>query len=241
MGNGAVTAPQRDKAEFGLRRTVSSSSHYMPKVKTTSTDRVRCSCGCGEFLSRRQQTRHQQGRGPVMAVAKVIEARAYFRERDTESPEPPQPRKRRRLQTPVLGDDSSQPPTQRGRGCTPLSDIEQRDPPPSPAPAPAPLPRDPAVSNAAREALSAPWAGPVGLRYDNDDGFESTSDTSREPTHPVPGPAELESSDMDSDTDTDGDGCGSSKPNMGDISDIFETNADLNTAEYSEYAIDSSH
>ena len=46
---------------------------------------------------------------------------------------------------------------------------------------------------------------------------------------------------MDSDTDMDGDDCGSSKSNMGDVSDIFETNADLNTAEYSEYAIDSSH
>ena len=63
----------------------------------------------------------------------------------------------------------------------------------------------------------------------------------REPAHPVPGPAELSSSDMDSDTDTDGDDCGSRKPNMGDVSDIFETNADLNTAEYSEYTIDSSH
>ena len=175
-----------------------------------------------------------------MAVAKVIEARAYFRERETESPEPPRPRKRWRLQTHVREDNSPQPAAQRGQGCTPLPDIIQPDSSLSPAPAPDPLPKDPAVSNAAREALSAPWAGPAGFHY-SDDGFESTSDTSRELAHHVPGPAELSSSDMDSDANMDGNNCGSSKSNMRDVSDIFETNADLNTAEYSEYAIDSSH
>ena len=98
------TAPQWDEEGFGLRETFPSSLHPMPKSKTTSTDRVLCSCGCGNILSRRQQTRHLQARGPVMAVAKVIEARAYFQ--DTESPEPPRPHKRQRLQTPVLTDDS---------------------------------------------------------------------------------------------------------------------------------------
>ena len=115
------TAPQWDEEGFGLRETFPSSLHPMPKSKTTSTDRVLCSCGCGNILSRRQQTRHLQARGPVMAVAKVIEARAYFQ--DTESPEPPQPHKRQRLQTPVLTDDSLPSTKEQEPGHTPPLDI----------------------------------------------------------------------------------------------------------------------
>lgn len=74
--------------------------HTMPKVKTTSSDKVRCACGCGQTLSRRQQSRHLQGDGPVTAVAGVLESRAYFREERAERLESPPPRKRRRLQTP---------------------------------------------------------------------------------------------------------------------------------------------
>jgi len=72
----------------------------MPKVKTTSSDKVCCACGCGQTLSRRQQSRHLQGNGLVTAVAGVLESRAYFREESAEHSESPPPQKRRRLQTP---------------------------------------------------------------------------------------------------------------------------------------------
>ena len=51
-----------------------------PKAKTSSTDRIIYSCGCGDTVSRRMQTRHLQGHGPLMAVAGIIETRAYFHE-----------------------------------------------------------------------------------------------------------------------------------------------------------------
>lgn len=72
----------------------------MPKVKTTSPNKVRCTCGCGQILSRRQQSRHLQGNGPVTAVAGVLESRAYFCEESAERLESPPPQKRRRIQTP---------------------------------------------------------------------------------------------------------------------------------------------
>ena len=72
----------------------------MPKVKATSSDKVRCACGCGRILSRRQQSRHLQGDGPVTAVAGVLESRVYFREESAQHSESPPPQKRRRLQTP---------------------------------------------------------------------------------------------------------------------------------------------
>ena len=203
----------------------------MPKGKSTSTDIVICSCGCGDALSRRQQTRHLRARGPVMAVAQVIETRAYFHEQDTESPEPPRPRKRQRLQTPMLDDDLLRPPEWRERGCTPPPDIVQRDPSPSPSQAPTPLPRNPVVSKVAHEALYVPWTGSVDFHYGDDDIFEDPND---EPAQPTPGPVELSGSGSDSDTDADDENAGSSESDTREVSDIFETNADLNAAEHSE-------
>ena len=84
----------------GVGRGSSFVSHTMPKAKTTSSDKVRCICGCGEVLSRRQQTHHLQGNGLVTAVAGVLESRAYFRKESTERSESPPPQKRRRFQTP---------------------------------------------------------------------------------------------------------------------------------------------
>ena len=165
-----------------------------------------------------------------MAVAQVIETRAYFHEQDTKSPEPPQPRKRRRLQTPTLDSDSLQPPAWQEHGCTPPPDVAEQDPSPSPTQAPTPPPRSPVVSKVVREALSAPWIGSADFHYGDDDNFEDPND---EPAQPVPGPAELSSSETDSDTDMDDD-VGSNESDMGEVSDIFETNADLNAAEHSE-------
>ena len=184
-----------------------------------------------------------------MAVSKVIEARAYFRERDTESPDSPRPHKRQRLQTPTLEDNSPQPHAWQERGCTPLPDIVQHDPPLLPTPAPAPPPADPIVSKAAHEALSAPWVGSTDFRYNDDDDngdddnniLKDTGDVGSGLAHPVPSPTEPESSDIDSDVDVDSDDARSSEPGVGGLLDIFETNADLNTAEYSEYTANSSY
>ena len=54
-------------------------------------------------LRQRQQSHHLQVCGPVMAVAEVIETRAYFCKRGIENPEPPPPQKRQRL-------EASEPP-----------------------------------------------------------------------------------------------------------------------------------
>ena len=213
----------------------------MPKAKTNSSDKVLCGCGCGNILSRRQQTRHLQARGPVMVVAEVIETRAYFHEQDTESPEPPRPCKRQRLQTPIPEDNLPQPPAQQEQSYTP-PDVAQQVLFLSPTTSPAPLPRNLVVSRAANEVLSAPWMGPGALRRDDDDIFEDSNDIGDKVAQPlsIPSPMESESSDMDSDTDIDDDGIGSSRSDTGGIPNIFETNADLNAAEYSESTVISS-
>ena len=197
----------------------------MPKAKTNSTDRVRCACGCGNVLSRRQQTRHLQARGPVMAVAGVIETRAYFLKQDTESLELVQPRKRQKLQTPTPEGDLPQQP---------MEQAASQDSAPSTTPV---LPRNLDISRAARMALSTPWSGPVDFHGGDDDTLEVSNDINYEAPQPTPisDPTELESSDTDSDLDV-----GASESDGGEVPDIFETNADLNTEEYSEYIIISS-
>lgn len=217
--------PQQHKVPFGFRGFSASPLHPMPKAKTNSTDRVRCACGCGNVLSRRQQTRHLQARGPVMAVAGVIETRAYFHKRDPESPELVQPRKRQKLQTPTPEGDSAQQP---------MEQVTPQDYSPSATPA---LPRNPDISRVAYMALSTPWSGLADFRGGDDDIFEDSNDIDYEAPQPTPvsDPTELESSDTDSDLDV-----GASESDRGEVPDIFETNADLNTEEYSEYTIVSS-
>lgn len=164
-----------------------------------------------------------------MAVAGVIETRAYFRKRGAENAESPQPWKRQRLQTSTPEDDTRQ-------SYTPAPNVTPQDP--SPPPAPAPL--SGVISTAAREALSVPWAGPADFRYGDDDDFEDSNDVNGETVHPVPivGPAELGNSDTDSETDMDSDDDGgSSRSSMGEVPDTFDTNTDLNAAEYSERAV----
>ena len=200
----------------------------MPKAKTNSSDRVVCSCGCNNTVSRRTQTRHLRGDGPVMAVAEILETRAYFHKPERESPGSPPP-KRPRLQTPVPEDTQPQGPLP--------PDICLPDP--SPSPTPASSSKDPAISGAVRNALSAPWTGPGDFRYNDEDSFDS-SDIDDELAQPVPivGPTEPDSSDTDSeadlDADMDNDGFGSGRPDTEDSPDVFETDVNLNAAEYSE-------
>ena len=81
--------------------------------------------------------------------------------------------------------------------------------------------------------------GSADFRFGDDDVFEDENNIGAEPTHSTPGPTELENSDFD--TDPDDDDAGLSESNMGEVSDTFETNADLNTAEYSECTINLAH
>jgi len=179
-----------------------------------------------------------------MAVSKVIEARAYFHEQDTESPESPRPCKRQRLQTPVLEDNLPESLAQQEQGYTPPLDITSHPPSPSSTQVPAPPCRNPVISKAAHEALSAPWAGPTDFHHGDDDTFEDSSDIGGETAQPVsiPGPTEPSGSDTESDVDVDSDNAdgnniGPSEAEMGEVPDIFETNADLDAAEYSECTV----
>jgi len=174
-----------------------------------------------------------------MAVAKVIETRTYFHERDTESPESPRPCKRQRLETPVPRNDSPQPLTQQEQGYTPPPNAVSHYPSPSPARVSTPLPKDPVISKAAREALAGPWTGPTNFCYDDDENFDDPNDIGVETAQPVPvpDPTEPESSDTESDADADIDDAGLSESDVGEVPDIFETNADLDAAEYSECTI----
>ena len=226
--------PQQYKAGFGYRGKLPSSSYLMPKAKTASTDRVLCACGCGKTLSRCQQTRHLQACGPVMAVAKVIETRAYFHEQCTESTESSQPHKFRRLQTPMLADDSPLLPVQQAQGYTAPQDIM----PQHHSPSPTPPPQSTVVLRAACKALSAPWTGPADFHYGDDDVFKNSNDAGSETTQhvPIPNPAELESSDTDEDADEDASDIRLDRSSV-EIPDIFETNADLDAEEYSEHVI----
>ena len=205
-----------------------------PKAKTSSSDKVVCACGCGKVLSRRTQTRHLQACGPVMAVAEVIETRAYFGKRGAEGPESPQPQKRQRLRNSELDNRNLLPtPTPEASGYTPPQAVAPPNPLPSPTPAPSPPSKNLVVSQAAHEALSAPWTGPADFRYGDDKVFEDSNDTNGETALPVliAGPTESEGSDTDSEGDDDG--IGSSRTNVEDIPDIFEADADLNAEEYS--------
>jgi hypothetical protein len=167
-----------------------------------------------------------------MAVVGVIETRSFFRKRGAESPGSPRPQKRQRLQTPVLKDLLPQTPAQQEQSYPHPPDITPPDPAPSPTPAP--LSRNPVISNATHEALSAPWTGPADFRYGDDDVFKDFSDEAAQPA-PVAGPTEPESSDTDSEADVDDDDFASSESDTEDsVPDIFETNADLNAAEYSK-------
>ena len=146
----------------------------------------------------------------------------------TESPGSPPP-KRQRLQTPVL---ESTP----RRGSSP-PDVRLPDPLPSPTPASSS--KDPAISGAVHDALSAPWTGPGEFHYGDEDTFVS-SDTDDETaqTVPIAGSTESDSSNTDSeadlDVDMDNDDFGSGGSDIEDTPDVFETNADLNAAEYCE-------
>ena len=202
---------------------------------TKSTDKVLCACGCGDTLTRRQQTRHLQAHGPLMAVAGVIRTRAYFRTQDVDGSESPQPRKRQRVTTPTLEFLPPLTPA-RERGPTPL--FENIPPTPSLVPAPA-LPRDSAISEAACTGLSVPWAGTACFRYDDSEVFEDSNDVNYKGVQfePISDTAESESSSTDTDLSSDSDLNNDSESDgseTGEVPDVFDTNADLNAGEYSE-------
>ena len=105
-----------------------------------------------------------------------------------------------------------------------------------------PPPTNP-ISRAAHDALSTPWVGSADFRYTDDDGLEDSNDIGSQAVQPVPirDPTEPESSGTDperessnTDSDIDGSDIGSSASDMGESPDIFETEADLNAAEYSK-------
>ena len=176
-----------------------------------------------------------------MAVSGVIESRAYFREQSSEASESPPPRKRQRCQTPVQEDDTLQPSVQQD-WSPPLSPGVVPYSPSSPASAS--TIQDPAISEVAHKALSAPWEGQADFRYTDDSVFEDTdpNDINNETAQPMPtpDPVGLENSDSDSNADED-DSCAElSEADEGEVPHIFETNADMCAEECSKYTVISS-
>jgi len=202
----------------------------MPKAKTSSTDKILCSCGCGDVVSRRTQTRHLQAHGPLMAVAGVVETRTYFHKRDADGSESPQPRKRQRVTSLVMEPAFPVTPAQQEPSPTNLLDNE----PPTPLHTlTQPSPMDPTISKATHTALSAPWTGPTDFHYNDDEVFEDSNDVDYAgiELEPIIGIAEPDPSDLD---DDEGELSGSE---TGGIPGVFDTNADLNTATYSEQTV----
>jgi hypothetical protein len=158
----------------------------MSKAKAHSSNTVLCSCGCGDNVSKRMQTHHLQGRGPVMAVVGVIETKAYFRKRGAEAPESPWPQKHQRVIVPVLD--------------TPDNVLLVLSPPMTVDPPSGNL----LASEAAQTALSGPWTGPADFRPSDDNVFEDSNDISNDrvlfdPIVQDPHmDSELETSDIDS-------------------------------------------
>ena len=85
--------------------------------------------------------------------------------------------------------------------------------------------------------------GSADFRYTEDDNLEDSNDIGGQDVQPVPiaGPTEPENSSTDSepessdtDSDVDGSDIRSSASDMGESPDVFETEADLNAAEYSK-------
>ena len=184
-----------------------------------------------------------RARGPVMAVAGIIETRAYFRKRGMDRSKSPRPRKRQQVQTLQPTDDGLWTTSAEELGDPPL------DLPPVPAHTqdPGPLPRNPAISSVAREALSAPWTGLVDS-HRGDDDVEDSNDINGQTTEPIqtPGSAEPGSSDVDSGTDDEEVGLTDLGVRLSGSStevfpDIFETDADLNTTEYSKHSCWNDH
>lgn len=155
-----------------------------------------------------------------MAVAGVIETKAYFRKRGAETSESPQPQKRQRVVVPVLDTPDNAPLV------------------PSPPMVADPPSENLLTSEAARTALSGPWTGPTNFHPGDNDVFEDSNDITNDRVQFDPivqdphADSELETSDTDFGADS-GDIELSGSDTEG-VPDIFETNADLNAAEHSE-------
>jgi hypothetical protein len=97
------------------------------------------------------------------------------------------------------------------------------------------------ISRAAHDALSTPWAGSMDFRYADDDSLEDENDSSSRAVRPEPTPSPTEPGSSDTDSEVDKSDVESSRSEAGEFPDIFETEADLNTAEYSKYPHHASH
>lgn len=207
-----------------------SSPPTMPKAKTSSTDRVICSCGCGDTVTRRTQSRHLQGHGPLMAVAGVLKTRAYFHKRGSDNSESPRPRKRQRVITPTSELWPPSAPTQQELSPLCQQDSEPTTPPPNPTPASS---IDPA-SNVAHIALSLPWMGPADFRYNDDEDFEGSNEVNHDGTQLKSTDSTPEPEGPDMGSDESGNISESERSGTG-VSDMFDMNVGLNTAECSEW------
>lgn len=204
----------------------------MPKAKTSSTDRVLCSCGCGDTVTRRTQTRHLQGHGPLMAVAGVLKTRAYFRKHGSDDSESPPFKKRQRVVAPTLEFQLPLTPTQREPSPPCQRYSEPTTPPPNPTPA---LTIDP-TSDAAHIALSAPWMGPADFHYNDNEDFGDLDEAGCDGTQleSTDGTPEPEGSDAGSSGDSD---TSESDQSEVKVSDTYDANVDLNAAEFSKWTV----
>jgi hypothetical protein len=166
-----------------------------------------------------------------MAVAGIIETRAYFRKQDADDSEPPRPRKRQRVVTPMPEFLPPLVPAQRELSPAHPPDNELLTPSPAPAPASS---VNPTTRRVVRTALSSSWAGPADLHYDDDETFEDSNDVGHRgiQLEPIVSPVESESSDTDSDAE-DGD-FDLNRSEIDEGPDIFDTDVDLNATEHSE-------
>ena len=166
----------------------------------------------------------------MMAVAGIIETKAYFRKRGADDSEPPRAAKRQRVTTPPL--EFPPPPTPIQQEPSPVRPLGIE--PPAPALSPTPISSaSPTILEAARAAMSVSWRGSADLRYNDDDIFEDSNDVGHKGAQfdPIISAAGSESSDMDSEDDGDFE---SNRSETEDVPDIFDTNVDLNTTEHSE-------
>lgn len=155
-----------------------------------------------------------------MAVAGVIETKAYFHKRGTEASESPQPQKRQRVVVPA-------PNTPDNISLAPSPPIAA-DPPSG----------NPLTSKVAQTALSGPWTGPADFRPSDDNIFEDSNDVGNDRVRFDPiiqdPHADPESETSDTGSDMDGNDTEPSGSDTEGVPDIFETNADLNAAEHCE-------
>ena len=170
-----------------------------------SSETVLCSCGCGEHVSRRTQTRHLQGKGPTLALAEMFERRSYFGTGHMDD-------------SGIDGLGGDVRPPKRRRVATP----DPRPPPIQSPTQPAPNLDAPSMPNASAidtdDILASRWMGRNDIGDpDNDVDFEG---------HPVPQLVEV-SGDEDEDSEFDLEDHEVAE----DLLEVLETNVELDASE----------